>query len=75
MEDNYIFEDYFYEIWENTISSDIVSNEYYTKNYDLIHEITYQFFDKYHRSDFPSPLEASALLTTVFSTIQRFGLR
>lgn len=75
MEENYIFEDYFHAIWNQYISQDIVSQEYYDRNFDLIHEITFQFFNQYERSGNPAPQDASTLLITVFSVFQKLGLR
>jgi hypothetical protein len=68
------FEQYFYEVW-NTFPQSIVSDEYYSKNQELLEAITFDMFQYNENTGTLGPRLASVCLQNIFSNILNFGMR
>lgn len=67
-------EQYFYEVF-NTISEDVISDEYFDRNKRLLIDISNMFYDMDSRNDNISPEFARRIIEGIFSSIKRNGLR
>lgn len=67
-------EQYFYEVF-NTISEEVISDDYFDRNKRLLIDISNMFYDMNSRNDNVSPAFARRIIEGVFSSIKRNGVR
>jgi hypothetical protein len=67
-------EEYFYEVF-NTMSEDIISDEYFDKNKALIIDISNSLHEIYSRTGKIPPNMAKRIIGGFFSAIKRNGIR
>jgi hypothetical protein len=65
---------YFIDIF-NTLSEDVISDEYYDKNEELLGSTVDMLFDINERTGNIPPVTARRVLEGVFSNILKYGLR
>lgn len=69
-----IFEDYFYEVW-NQMPDSVITEEYYNKNEELFEAITYDFFHYNERSGSLPPFVARFVIQQIVNNSLILGIR
>ena len=67
-------EQYFFEVF-NTISEDVISDEYFDKNKRLLIDISNNLHDMHERTGTIPPQRARRIIEGIFSSIKINGIR
>lgn len=68
------FTNYNYQVWLE-MPKDIISEDYWARNQDLLEEITYDLFRLHENTNAYPPAMARVIIGTIFGKIRSFGLR